>query len=75
MASLFSMKSLKFAEKDWIQISHEPVIYESIVDNAPITIYDTNGMPHRMTFRKGGKLHLEKIEEKFRFHWESSDLK
>jgi hypothetical protein len=32
-------------------------------------------MPHRMTFRKGGKLHLEQVEEKYRFHWESSDLK
>ena len=74
MGSLFSIQYMDINENEWKQIARDPVMFQSLVDSAVIEITDVDNKIHKMTFRKGGILKFEKIEGKYRFYWDNTDL-
>ncbi len=74
MGRLFSMKYADFKEDEWKITRELPVILEFLKDNSMIEIIDMDDKIHKMTFQQGGKLFIDKIEDKYRFYWEDDDL-
>jgi len=74
MGELFSMVVGDFKEDEWKITKGPPVILESLKDNSMIKIIDTDKKIRKMTFRQGGTMKFEKIEDKYRFYWNDDDL-
>lgn len=74
MGLLYTKFYLDFEPNEWREISSNPVIFETIVDNVSLEIYDTSQNSYKLKFRKGGKLQLFKVVGKFRLTWDDKDL-
>ena len=74
MGKLSSLKSVAFKEDEWKIIKEHPIILECLKDNSMIEIIDIDDKIHKMTFQQGGKIFIEKIEDKYRFDWDDDDL-
>ncbi len=74
MVRLSSLKYVTFKEDEWKIIKELPVILECLKDNSMIEIIDIDDKIHKMTFQQGGKIFIEKIEDKYRFDWNDDDL-
>lgn len=74
MGRLSSLKSVAFKEDEWKIIKKLPIILECLKDNSMIEIIDIDDKIHKMTFQQGGKIFIEKIEDKYQFDWDDDDL-
>jgi len=74
MGRLSSLKSVTFKEDEWKIIKEHPIILECLNDNSMIEIIDIDDKIHKMTFQQGGKIFIEKIEDKYQFDWDDDDL-
>ena len=74
MGKLSSLKYAAFKEDEWKLIKELPIILECLKDNSMIEIIDIYDRIHKMTFQQGGKILIEKIEDKYRFDWNDDDL-
>ena len=74
MGELFTMVVGGFKEDEWKITKGPPVILESLKDNSIIEIIDIDDKIRKMTFRQGGKIYIDKIEDKYRFYWNDDDL-
>ncbi len=74
MGELFSMVVGDFKEDDWKITKGLPTILECLKDNSMIEILDIDNKIRKMTFRHGGKIVIDKIEDKYRFYWNDDDL-
>ena len=74
MVRLSSLKSAAFKEDEWKIIKKLPKILECLKDNSMIEIIDIDDKIHKMTFQQGGKIFIEKIEDKYQFDWNDDDL-
>ncbi len=74
MGKLSSLKSVAFKEDEWKIIKEHPIILECLNDNSMIEIIDIDDKIHKMTFQQGGKIFIEKIEDKYQFDWDDDDL-
>ena len=74
MGELFSMKFAGLNGAEWKTTKGPPVILESLKDNSLIEIIDIDNKIHKMTFQQGGKIVIDKIEDKYRFYWNDDDL-
>ncbi len=74
MGRLSSLKYAAFKEDEWKIIKELPVILECLKDNSMIEIIDIDDKIHKMTFQQGGKIFIDKIEDKYRFYWDDDDL-
>lgn len=74
MGLLYTKFYLDFDPDEWKEISHNPVIFETISDNVSLEIYDTSQNLYNLKFRKGGKLQIFKVVGKFRLTWDDKDL-
>jgi len=74
MGELFSMKFSDLNGSEWKIAKEHPVILECLKDNSMIEIIDTDNKIHKMTFQQGGKITVDKIEDKYRFYWNDDDL-
>ncbi len=74
MGRLFSMKYADFKEDEWKIIKELPVILQCLKDNSMIEIIDIDDKIHKMTFKKRGKIFIDKIEDKYKFYWDDDDL-
>ncbi len=74
MGSLFTMIIGDFKEDEWKIIKESPTLLECLKDNSMIEIIDIYDRIHKMTFQQGGKIFIEKIEDKYRFDWNDDDL-
>ena len=74
MGRLSSLKSVAFKEDEWKIIKEHPIILECLNDNSMIEIIDIDDKIHKMTFQQGGKIFIEKIEDKYQFDWDDDDL-
>ena len=74
MGKLYSLKSVSFKEDEWKIIKELPIILECLKDNSMIEIIDIDDKIRKMTFKKHGKIFIEKIEDKYRFYWNDDDL-
>ena len=74
MGELFTMIITDFKGDEWKIIKDLPVILECLKDNSMIEIIDIDDKTHKMTFQQGGKIFIDKIEDKYRFYWNDDDL-
>ncbi len=74
MGELFSMVVANFKEDEWKITKEIPVILECLKDNSMIEIIDIDKKIRKMTFRQGGKIVIDKIEDEYRFYWNDDDL-
>jgi len=74
MGKLFSMKFAGLNGDEWKIAKEHPVILECLKDNSVIEIVDTENKIRKMTFRQGGKIVIDKIEDEYRFYWNDDDL-
>jgi len=74
MGELFTMTFTDFKEDEWKLIKELPVTLECLKDNSMIEIIDIYDKIHKMTFQQGGKIFIDKIEDKYRLYWDDDDL-
>ena len=74
MGDLFTMTLADLKGDEWKITKGPPAILESLKDNSMIEIIDTDGKIHKMTFQQGGKIFIDKIEDKYRFYWNDDGL-
>ncbi len=74
MGSLSTMIIGDFKGDEWKMTKGIPVILECVKDNSMIEIIDIDDKIHKMTFQQGGKIFIDKIEDKYRFSWDDDDL-
>ncbi len=74
MGELFTMVVGGFKEDEWKITKGPPVILECLKDNSMIEIIDIDDKIHKMTFRLGGKIFIDKIDDVYRFYWNDVDL-
>jgi len=74
MGELFSAVLADFEGDEWKIVKEHPVILECLKDNSMIEIIDIDGKIRKMTFRLGGKISIDEIEDKYRVYWNDDDL-
>jgi len=74
MGELFSMVVGDFKEDEWKITQEQPLILKCLKDNSMIEINDIDDKIHKMTFRQGGKIVIDKIEDEYSFYWNDDDL-
>ncbi len=74
MGELFTMTFADFKGDEWKIIEELPVILQCLKDKSVIEIIDMDNKTHKMTFQQGGKVFIDKIEDKYKFYWEDDDL-
>jgi len=74
MGELFTMAFADFKGDEWKITKGLPVILECLKDNSMIEIMDIDDKIRKMTFRQGGKIFIDKIEDKYRIYWNDDDL-
>ena len=74
MGRLFFMQFTDFKADEWKITQGTPVIFESLKDNSIIEITDLENKIHKMAFRVGAKIIVDKFEGKFECIWNDNDL-
>jgi len=74
MGEFFTMKYADYKVDEWKITKGVPVILECLRNNSMIEIIDIDDKIHKMTFQQGGKIFIDKIEDKYRFYWNDDDL-
>jgi len=74
MGSLSTMIIGDFKGDEWKMTKGTPVILECLKDSSMIEFIDIDYKLHKMTFQQGGKIFIDKIEDKYRLHWNDDDL-
>jgi len=68
------MQFTDFKADEWKITQGTPVIFESLKDNSIIEITDLENKIHKMAFRVGAKIIVDKFEGKFECIWNVNDL-
>ena len=74
MGRLFFMQFADFKVDEWKITQGTPVIFESLKDNSIIETTDLENKVHKMAFRVGAKIIVDKFEGKFECIWNENDL-
>ena len=74
MGLLYTKFYLDFDPTEWKQISHEPVIFETIAKDVSIEINDTSQNSYKLKFIKGGRLQVYRVVGRFRLTWNDDDI-
>ena len=74
MGRLFFMQLTDFKADEWKITQGTPVILESLKDNSITEITDLENKNHKMAFRVGAKIIVDKFEGKFECIWNDNDL-
>lgn len=74
MGLIYTKLYLDFDNKEWKQISNDPITFECIADNVSLEIMDISQNSRRLHFKKGGKINLLRVVGKFRLTWNDEDL-
>jgi len=74
MGSLFTMIIGDFKEDEWKMTKGIPIILECLKDNSMVEFIDIDYKIQKMTFQQGGKIFIDKIEDKYRLYWDDDDM-
>ena len=74
MGLLHTLHYLDFSPESWKLISNNPTIFETIVDNTVLDIYDISHREHKLVFKKGGRIEYIRSVGKYRLKWDDIDL-
>ena len=74
MGLIYTKLYINFDKSDWKQISNDPVVFQTIKDNATLEINDISLKSSKLEFKKGGKLNMFRVTGKFRLTWNDDDI-
>ncbi len=74
MGLLYTKFYMDFDEHFWKQVSHNPIIFQSIQDNSPLEIEDVSHKLYKLHFKNGGKLNMFRVTGRFRLTWNDDDV-
>lgn len=74
MGLAYTTHYLDFESAEWLQVSNNPLIFESILDDNSIEISDVSGRVHDLKFKKGGRLKVIRVAGKFRISWDDESI-
>ncbi len=74
MGLIFSKTYLDFPEDQWKQVSNDPVVFESVDDDAVLELMDEGGKNHKLHVRKGGRIKFMRVVGKYRLTWNDDDV-
>ena len=75
MGLVYTTRYLDFSHDSWKQISVNPTVFETIVDNAVLEICNTSNKEQKLIFKKGGRINYTRSIGKYRLVWDDKDLK
>lgn len=61
---------MDFDDDQWMQLSNDPLIFQSIKDDVSLEIEDISHKSYKLHFKKGGKIKLFRVTGKFRLTWD-----
>ena len=65
---------MDFDEKEWKQISINPIVFQTIKDDVSLEIEDTSHKLYKLNFKEGGKFRMFRVTGKFRLTWDNEDI-
>ena len=74
MGLLYTKFYMDFDENDWIQISNNPIIFQTKKDNVSLEIEDTSHKLYKLIFKNGAKFQMFRVTGKFRLTWNDDDI-
>ena len=74
MGLLYTKFHMDFDKDEWLQISNDPLIFQTIKDGVSIEVEDISNKSYRLHFKEGGELHMFRVTGKFRLTWDNEDL-
>ena len=74
MGLIYTKLYVDFDDKEWKQISTNPITFECIADDVSLEIMDTSQTSRHLNFKNGGKINVLRVVGKFRLTWEDEDL-
>ena len=74
MGLLHTVHYLDFSSESWKLVSSSPAIFEALVDNVTLDIYDISHREHKLVFKKGSKIEYMRSIGKYRLKWNDEDL-
>lgn len=74
MGLLYTKFYMDFDNDEWMQISNDPLIFQTIKDDVSIEVEDISNKSYKLHFKEGGKLHMFRVTGKFRLTWDNEDL-
>ena len=74
MGLLYTKLYSDFDDLEWKQISHNPIVFQTIKDDVTLEINDISLRSHKLDFKEGGKLNMFRVTGKFRLTWNDDDI-
>jgi len=74
MGLLYSKFYIDFNDQEWIQISNNPIVFQTIKDDVTLELEDTSHKSHKLDFKKGGELNMFRVTGRFRLTWNDDDI-
>ncbi|MCH8914976.1 MAG: hypothetical protein IIA82_03930 [Thaumarchaeota archaeon] len=74
MGLLYTKFYMDFDEKEWKQISINPIVFQTIKDDVSLEIEDTSHKLYKLNFKQGGKFRMFRVTGKFRLTWDDEDI-
>ena len=74
MGLLYTVHYLDFSSEFWKLISSNPTIFETVIENVVLDIYDTSHRECKLVFKKGSKIEYMRSVGKYRLRWNDEDL-
>ena len=74
MGLLYTKFYMDFDENDWVQISNNPIIFQTKKDNVSLEIEDTSHKLYKLIFKNGAKFQMFRVTGKFRLTWNDDDI-
>ena len=74
MGLMYTKFHLYFDETNWLQISHNPIVFQATKNDSVLEIDDVAHKLYKLHFKKGGKLNMFRVTGQFRLTWDDADL-
>ena len=74
MGLLYTKFYMDFDDAEWMQVSNNPIIFQTVKKDVSLEIEDTSHKSFKLNFKKGGKLNMFRVTGKFRLTWDDDDI-
>ena len=74
MGLLYTKFYMDFDDVEWMQVSNNPIIFQTVKNDVSLEIEDTSHRSFKLNFKKGGKINMFRVTGKFRLTWDDDDV-
>ena len=74
MGLLYTKFYMDFDDVEWMQVSNNPIIFQTVKNDVSLEIEDISHKSFKLNFKKGGKLNMFRVTGKFRLTWDDEDI-